>query len=233
MDVTFRYKPPEGRPKIIFQDNDFIGVEKPSGLLTVPGRQPNHKDSLFTRLKKDIPNILVVHRLDMDTSGIILFVKNKKSQSLLSQQFSKRLVKKLYVARVLGRITKLAGTITFPIAKDWPRRPLQKVCEVTGKFSKTNWRLLGTSKNKAGQIFSNLMIQPITGRTHQIRLHFNQIGLPIVGDKLYGNANCEATDESLNLHAYSIKFYHFNRGKYFRLTSHSKRAKRFLVPQKV
>ncbi len=216
---TFIYNPPEGRPNIIFEDNDFLAVDKPSGLLTVPGRKVCHKDSLFNRLSQDVPDILPVHRLDMDTSGIVLFAKNKMAQSCLSKQFSERLVKKLYFARVLGRVGRQAGTITYSITRDWPRRPLQKVCEISGKFSKTNWRLVDITKDPTGRIFSNLLVQPITGRTHQIRIHLKEMGFPIIGDKLYGNNLCRTIDKELNLQAYSLKFYHSGRRSHIRLTS--------------
>ena len=216
---NFFYDPPHGRVKILFEDDDFVAVDKPSGLLTVPGKELRHKDSMLSRLQKEFPDISVIHRLDMDTSGIVLFAKNKTSQILVSKQFSERLVKKFYVARVLGQIMKLSGTIVIPLAKDWPRRPLQKVCRKYGKFAKTRWRLLESFSDPKGRMFSNLLVQPITGRTHQIRIHFKEIGFPIIGDNFYGNKYCKAIGRRLNLHAYSLKFYHAGRGCHLRLTT--------------
>ena len=219
MDKNFIYNPPNRNLKILFEDDDFVAVDKPSGLLTVPGRKLCHKDSLLNRLKEEFPNILLIHRLDMDTSGVVLFAKNKNSQVHLAKQFSERRVKKIYFARVLGQVKKLSGVITYPLRKDWTRRPLQKVCKKYGKVAETRWRLLEILKDSTGQVFSNLLVQPITGRTHQIRIHLREIGFPIIGDKFYGNDCCKVIEKKLNLHACSLKFYHAGRGCHLRLSS--------------
>ncbi len=213
------YKPPKGKLRILFEDRDFIAVDKPHGLLTVPGRLPEHKDSLLTRLQGKFQNILVVHRLDMDTSGIVLFAKNKASQSYASAQFSDRRVKKIYFARVFGKITKVSGIINFPLTSDWANRPLQKVCRIHGKVCETRWRLLRVWENSAGQSFSELVVQPITGRTHQIRLHLKEMGYPILGDRFYGNADCHDKNDRLNLYAVSLSFYHKSFGRRLRIST--------------
>ncbi len=213
MASKFIYNPPKEDVKIVFEDDYFVAVDKPPGLLTVPGRKLEHKDSLVSRLRYRYENLLVVHRLDMDTSGVVLFAKNKFSQSSLSAEFANRRVKKIYLARVFGNVTKMSGIINYPLAKDWPNRPLQKICRSTGKASTTIWKKLGFHKDEKERSFSYLAIKPITGRSHQIRIHFAGLGYPIVGDRFYGNNMSMNVDTRLNLHACSINFYHSALGK--------------------
>lgn len=213
MNSDFKYQPPLEQLRIVKECEDYLAVDKPSGLLAVPGRSSEHKDSLLNRLKKMYKDIFVIHRLDMDTSGLILFAKNRQFQASMSKLFSEGTVKKLYLAKVLGKINGVGGIIDFPLVKDWPKRPLQKVCYNEGKPSKTRWRLFEYSSDKKGQIYSHLLLRPLTGRTHQIRIHLSKIGFPIVGDRFYGLPKSKNIETQLNLHAHALKFRHQHSGK--------------------
>ena len=218
---NFIYNPPIGDPEILFEDELFVAADKLSGLLTVPGKKMEHQDSMFSRLRGKFKNLLVIHRLDMDTSGVVLFAKNKCSQSNLSAEFAKKRVKKIYLARVFGHIGKISGSISYPIARDWPNRPLQKICFKTGKASTTIWKKIGSYIDEEERSFSYLLIKPITGRTHQIRIHLAQLGHPVVGDRFYGDSVSKNIDVRLNLHAYSLNFYHNTLGKRLLIKSNS------------
>ena len=129
----FVYSPPKIPLDILYIDEDVLVVNKPSGLLSVPGKELKHRDSLELRVKAQYPNSFLVHRLDMDTSGIMIFALNKNTQRLLNMQFEKRMVKKLYEARVFGNMKARNGSINLPLIVDWPNRPMQKVDIENGK----------------------------------------------------------------------------------------------------
>lgn len=183
-----------------FVGEHIIVVNKPEGLLTVPGRGEDKQDCLINRLLPDYSDALVVHRLDMATSGLVLFARNKETQRDLSIQFEQRVVKKRYVALVQGMLPDDAGEINVPIMKDWPNRPKQKVDFSNGKTSVTRYRVLSRDWHLNR---TRVELSPITGRSHQLRLHLQFIGHPIIGDPLYG---CPENQQRLYLHASYLQF---------------------------
>lgn len=202
--MAFVYNPPTSPwLSIIYQDDDIVVIDKPSGLLSVPGRELHHRDSATSRLMRVLPTALVVHRLDMDTSGIMLFALNKAAQSSLSKQFQARTTSKKYHARVLGVPSQGTGSVDLPLICDWPNRPLQKVDYDDGKPSLTHWRILERNANS-----SLIELTPITGRSHQLRVHMQQIGHPILGDRFYGKPNACELAPRLNLHAFTLSIAH-------------------------
>jgi len=202
--VAFVYNPPiTPWLNIVYQDNDIVVLDKPSGLLSVPGRELHHRDSATTRLMRVLPTALVVHRLDMDTSGIMLFALNKAAQSGLSRQFQARTTSKKYLARVLGNPATDQGSVDLPLICDWPNRPLQMVDFDVGKPSLTHWQVLGRQADS-----SLIELTPITGRSHQLRVHMQQIGHPILGDRFYGKPDAVKLAPRLNLHAHTLTIAH-------------------------
>lgn len=182
-------------------------VDKPSGLLSVPGKAEEHKDCLETRLRDLYPELRLVHRLDHPTSGVMVFARNPAAQRHLGLQFEKRFVQKTYIARVKGQVTGTSGHINLPLICDWPNRPKQMVSFETGKSAQTDWELLSREENA-----SRLTLYPRTGRSHQLRVHCLAIGHPILGDSFYGGAeNINAADR-LQLHAKTIRFRHPSGG---------------------
>tara|TARA_R110002072_G_scaffold94299_3_gene208455 strand:+ start:16213 stop:16875 length:663 start_codon:yes stop_codon:yes gene_type:complete len=200
----FVYQPPMSPYlSIIYQDDDLLVLDKPSGLLSVAGRQAIHKDSLQTRVQRVFPTATVVHRLDMSTSGIMLMALNKQSHRHLSRQFQNRQVSKRYIARVFGLPSQKQGSVDLPLICDWPNRPKQKVDLETGKPSLTHWRVISKS-----EYWSILELEPVTGRSHQLRVHMQSIGHPILGDKFYAHDEAFSMSPRLDLHATYIKFQH-------------------------
>ena len=161
------YKPPNIPEEIIFKDSQIIVINKPSGLLTIPGSRPEHKDSLLTRMKKKFIGTLLVHRLDMDTSGIIIFARTKTAQKEMSKQFEKREVKKTYLARIWGVPKHSKGTIELPIISDINNKPKQMICYKNGKSSITKWELRNTFFQN-NNVLSDLIVKPITDNQFQI-----------------------------------------------------------------
>ena len=208
MAKTFEYNPPELSVDILYYDSNILVVNKPSGLLSVPGKGELLKDCLISRLQKVFPDALLVHRLDLETSGVMLFALTPYSQRHLGLQFEKRQVKKTYIANVWGDVTNKVGEIEAPIIVDWPNRPRQKICWETGKSAFTKWRVL--RKNK---LSTRLRLMPTTGRSHQLRVHMQSIGHVILGDKLYAKGEALEASERLQLHAESIKIRHPEGGK--------------------
>ncbi|OGA33153.1 MAG: RNA pseudouridine synthase [Betaproteobacteria bacterium RIFCSPLOWO2_12_61_14] len=189
---------------LIYRDESLIVVNKPAGLLAVPGRGVDKQDCLFARTQKKFPDALVVHRLDMATSGLMLFARGAEMQRRLSHLFREREVQKRYVAVVAGRLELLSGEIDLPLMRDWPNRPRQKVDFASGKPSLTRYRLLA---HDASTDTSRVELEPVTGRTHQLRVHMAAIGHPIMGDALYGG-EAEGRAERLLLHASALSFAH-------------------------
>jgi tRNA pseudouridine32 synthase/23S rRNA pseudouridine746 synthase len=194
------YKPPSLPIDIIYADDFIIVVNKLSGLLAVPGRGIDKQDCLSLRLQNIFPDALVAHRLDMATSGLMVFARGAEMQRRLSQLFYLHAVEKRYVALVTGKFEVSSGEINLPIAADWPNRPLHKVNFESGKASQTHFRILSSNNT-----CSRVELEPVTGRTHQLRVHMAAISHSILGDALYGDpvsASC------LMLHACSLSFSH-------------------------
>lgn len=204
----FVYEPPKNPLDILYIDEDVLVVNKPSGLLTVPGKELKHHDSLELRVKIEYPNSFLVHRLDMDTSGVIIFALSKSTQRSLNLQFEKRIVKKLYEARVFGNITEDNGFIDLPLIVDWPNRPLQKIDAKEGKSALTHWQVL----DREGDV-TRVALMPETGRTHQLRVHMMSLGHTILGDRFYGNVAEINLANELQLHAKDLMIIHPKNGK--------------------
>ncbi|HET7833970.1 MAG TPA: pseudouridine synthase [Gallionella sp.] len=195
---------PHLAPELIYHDEFLLVVNKQAGMLAVPGRGADKQDCLSTRIQRDFPDALVVHRLDMATSGLMVFARGITIQRRLARMFEERQVTKRYVAVVAGKLEPAAGEVNFPIAADWPNRPMQKIDVQMGKPSLTRYRLL--SYDTVGNC-SRVELEPVTGRTHQLRVHLSAIGHPILGDALYGGATCCFAPRLL-LHAQFLSFSH-------------------------
>lgn len=189
---------------IIHQDEDIVVLNKPSGLLSVPGRDTWHKDSLALRILRVWPNACVVHRLDMATSGIIILALKKSAQSHMGRQFQQKVIDKTYFANVEGIIEKESGLIDLPLRCDWENRPRQIVDFEQGKNSQTEWQVV-----KRGKQTTLVKLTPLTGRTHQLRVHMQQLGHPIIGDEFYASEwGKRLSPLRLALHAASITLTH-------------------------
>ena len=186
---------------LVYLDAALLVVNKPAGLLSVPGRGEEKQDCLTRRVQAAYPEALIVHRLDLATSGLLVLARSKEMQRRLSRLFAGRQVDKRYLAVVSGSLPTRVGQIDLPLGADWPRRPRQKVDLLAGKPSLTRYQVL--SHDPAGQT-SRLALWPATGRTHQLRVHLQAIGHPIVGDALYAGAAAER----LLLHAEELVFAH-------------------------
>ncbi|WP_445767886.1 pseudouridine synthase [Rheinheimera sp.] len=188
---------------ILYQDDTLVVFNKPSGLLTVPGKAPEHRDSLEYRARLVWPGIRLVHRLDMATSGIVVMAQTADSQRELNWQFQQRSTKKHYIARVAGTVTADFGSINLPLICDWPNRPKQKVCYQHGKPSLTHYQVLSRDTDS-----SRLKLIPVTGRSHQLRVHLQWLGHPILGDKFYASAAQTNAVARLQLHAEQLVLQH-------------------------
>ena len=204
--MSSAYNPPSDPLDIIHADHELISVNKPSGLLSVPGKGEHLADCLITRVQAAFPGALLVHRLDRDTSGVMIFAATPHAQRHLGLQFEKRQTKKAYIARVFGRLEPKTGTVDLPLIVDWPNRPRQMVCHETGKQAQTDWKVL-----KATDEESRVRLFPKTGRSHQLRVHMLALGHPILGDPFYSE-NPEAFPR-LMLHAEELRLRHPDGGK--------------------
>ncbi len=175
------YNPPQTPLDILYEDEELLFVSKPSGLLSVPGKGSHLADCMIARLQDYCADILLVHRLDCDTSGLMVFAKTPHAQRHLGLQFEKRQTKKVYTAWVEGLPEDKKGEVDLPIIVDWPNRPLQKICHETGRSAQTVWRVTAKAKGHA-----KMELRPRTGRSHQLRIHMRELGHPILGDTLYG-----------------------------------------------
>lgn len=189
--------------ELLFIDDTLLVVNKPAGMLSVPGRGANLQDCMATRVQAEISDALVVHRLDMATSGLLLFARGKAAQRRLSHAFAQREVEKRYVAVVAGSVADDAGQIDLPLITDWPNRPLQKVDFDEGKASVTRYRVV---ERVGGD--SRVELEPLTGRSHQLRVHMLAIGHPILGDALYAPSEVLGRAARLMLHAAMLSFVH-------------------------
>ncbi|GAA3856951.1 pseudouridine synthase [Celeribacter arenosi] len=204
MDDT--YNPPQTPLSVIHADHEVLLVDKPSGLLSVPGKGEHLSDCLIARVQNAFPEALLVHRLDRDTSGIMVFALTAHAQRHLGLQFEKRMTQKTYVAHVHGHLEPRTGTVDLPLIVDWPNRPLQMVDHENGKPALTDWRVV-----RYGDTYTRVRMFPKTGRSHQLRVHMLALGHPILGDPFY------AKGEALNaprlmLHAEKLKFRHPDGG---------------------
>ncbi|SEQ18059.1 tRNA pseudouridine32 synthase / 23S rRNA pseudouridine746 synthase [Rosenbergiella nectarea] len=198
------YHPPlEPWLHILYQDEHIIVVNKPSGLLSVPGRLPEHRDSIMTRIQRDFPGAESVHRLDMATSGVMVVALTKAAERELKRQFREREPSKTYIAQVWGQLLPDEGLIDLPLICDWPNRPKQKVCFETGKAAQTEWEVL-----ERDAVSCRVQLKPITGRSHQLRVHMLAMGHPILGDNFYASPEAKALASRLLLHAERLTITH-------------------------
>ncbi len=205
--TEFVYSPPDTALELIHEDHELLVVNKPAGLLSVPGKGDHLKDCLITRLQAAFPEALLVHRLDMDTSGVIVFARTPAAQRHLGLQFEKRMMKKSYLALVWGHVDGNEGVIDLPLIVDWPNRPLQKVCHETGRAAVTEWKVL-----RHDETSTRMRLFPQTGRSHQLRVHMRELGHPILGDPFY--ATGPARDfPRLMLHAETLRLRHPDGGR--------------------
>lgn len=205
--MSSEYNPPQDPLVILHHDHELLFVDKPSGLLSVPGKGEHLADCLIARIQAVFPEALLVHRLDRDTSGVMAFALTPHAQRHLGLQFEKRQTKKTYLARVFGRVEEREGTVDLPLIVDWPNRPKQHVDFENGKPAVTDWKVLRYEENA-----TRMRLFPQTGRSHQLRVHMLELGHPILGDPFY------ATGEALNaprlmLHAESLRLRHPDGGK--------------------
>ena len=208
------YDPPREPLSILYAYHHLLAVDKPSGLLSVPGKGDHLSDCLLTRIQAAFPEALLVHRLDRDTSGVMIFALSAMAQRHLGLQFEKRQTKKVYYARVWGHVAEKSGKVDLPLIVDWPNRPLQKVDHETGRQAITEWRVVRYEENQ-----TRIRLYPQTGRSHQLRVHMKEIGHPILGDPFYATGEARNAPR-LMLHAESLRLRHpeGGRGMNFRAT---------------
>ena len=200
---------------LLHADRALIVVNKPSGLLSVPGRGADKQDCLIARVQADYPDALIVHRLDCDTSGLLVLARGKEIHRRLSILFQDRQVDKRYVAVVKGRFAQTSGAVELPLIVDWPNRPLHKVDFETGKPSLTLYKVLDYDETRDS---SRVELVPETGRTHQLRVHMLSLGHPILGDSLYADPESLAKADRLLLHAEHLSFVHPESGERLNFT---------------
>ncbi|WP_299733444.1 pseudouridine synthase [uncultured Endozoicomonas sp.] len=188
----------------LYRDDHIVVVNKPSGLLSVPGKPPNDRDSALSRLQKINPETRVVHRLDMSTSGLMVFALNIESHRALSIQFQNREVEKEYIADVWGTLASPEGSVDLPLRCDWPNRPKQMVDFELGKPSLTHFHFLESKSDDIHRV----LLKPVTGRSHQLRVHMAEIGHPIIGCEFYAHPAARYASERLHLHASRLLVYH-------------------------
>ena len=211
----FDYAPPEPAPlEVIHQDRSILVLNKPSGLLSVVGKHPAHADCLEARVRKEFPAACTVHRLDRETSGIMIFALDAASHRHLGQQFERRMVEKTYHARVHGNPSQDSGTIDLPICTDWPNRPKQMVEKMLGRQAITHWKVIERSRSAC-----LMELHPKTGRSHQLRVHMLELGHPILGDTFYAPPEARRAASRLMLHAQSIRFRHPDGGQWLSFQS--------------
>ncbi|ANQ85061.1 pseudouridine synthase A [Azoarcus olearius] len=202
--------PPEHPLQYLHIDPHFVVVSKPSGLLSVPGRGAEKQDCLWRRVVHDFPDALIVHRLDMETSGLMVLARDADTHRRLSGLFQDRLVEKRYVAMIDGLPTSDSGQIDLPLLTDWPNRPRQKIDFDAGKPSLTRFEVIARYGDRG---VSRIALMPETGRSHQLRVHMLALGHPILGDALYAPPSAQAQAERLLLHAEFLAFGHPHSGE--------------------
>lgn len=198
---------------LIFCDDDLLIVGKPSGLLTVRGKGPDKQDCLLARLEQEYAEVRIIHRLDQDTSGLLVFARNLATQQQLNKQFEQRLVNKHYIALVYGHIAEMKGEIDAPLRYDAEHPPLHIVDYDNGQPALTQWQVISRHAKS-----TRVQLMPVTGRSHQLRVHMQTLGHPILGDTLYAPDAAIALSPRLCLHAESLEFYHPVRQETLRFT---------------
>ena len=194
---------------ILHEDEHLLLVRKPHLLLSIPGRHPLNKDCLITRLRQSYPGASMVHRLDLDTSGIMVIPLDKPTHAHISRQFQQRKVEKSYIAVVYGQVEKSHGQIDLPIAVDWNDRPRQIICAERGKQALTHYEVLSREADR-----SRMLLRPVTGRSHQLRIHMRELGHPILGCDMYAHPEALGMADRLMLHATSLGFEHPATGQW-------------------
>jgi tRNA pseudouridine32 synthase/23S rRNA pseudouridine746 synthase len=203
--ASFEHIPNDSFRTPLYMDDYIVVINKPPGLLSVPGRVI--KDSCVSRLSERYGEILVIHRLDQDTSGILVFARDKVSLNTVQRQFEAQTTRKVYEAVVKGEINASHGCINLPIIVDWPNRPRQMISHTDGRYALTRWKNLGLKNGN-----TRVELHPKTGRSHQLRIHMQQIGHPIVGDTLYAGEGTEL-EPRLCLHARELDIDHPHTGE--------------------
>ncbi|MGI9483745.1 MAG: RluA family pseudouridine synthase [Hyphomicrobiales bacterium] len=193
---------------VLHADEHVLVIDKPSGLLSVPGKDPAHFECVESRAQEAYPEAAIVHRLDKDTSGVMVLALNRNAQRHLGLQFERRKVKKRYIAKVWRNIAGDEGQVDLPLICDWPNRPRQMVDHERGKKSSTSWRVLAREENA-----SLVELTPRTGRSHQLRVHMLALGHPILGDMLYAHSDALAAADRLQLHSTELILHHPDGGK--------------------
>lgn len=200
--------------QVVYQDHRLLVLDKPTGLLAVPGRGPDLQDCLSARVQQSFPTALVVHRLDRDTSGLMLMALDLEAQRALNRQFAERTVEKEYVAVVFGSLENEEGVIDLPMRKDFERPPRHRIDELAGRPARTAWKVLQRDDER-----TRLAVRPETGRSHQIRLHLATLGHPILGDNLYAHEMALGMSPRLLLHAERLSVLHPDDGARLTFTS--------------
>ena len=199
-----RYAPPiEPYLTVLHYDKDIVAVSKQSGLLSVPGRGAQHADCVEARVRSRFPEATIVHRLDLDTSGVLLMARSRDAHRDLARQFELRQISKVYVARVWGTVRGDSGEIDAPLICDWPNRPRQIIDHRRGRQAHTTWCVLDRDRHS-----TRVHLMPKTGRSHQLRVHMLGLGHPILGDNIYAHSAALAAADRLQLHAEALKFRH-------------------------
>lgn len=211
--MSSEYNPPSDPLEFLHDDHEVVLVNKPAGLLSVPGKGEHLADCLMARVKAVFPTALLVHRLDRDTSGVMIFALTPHAQRHLGLQFEKRMTKKTYIARVDGEMAEKTGTVDLPIIVDWENRPRQKICHDTGRQAITDYRVI---RARDGETRVRLM--PKTGRSHQLRVHMLALGHPILGDPFYATG-AAGDHPRLMLHSETFQFRHPDGGQGMRISA--------------
>ncbi|CAM2007893.1 pseudouridine synthase [Acanthopleuribacter pedis] len=193
---------------ILFQDEALLVLDKPSGLLSVPGRSPQHKDSLALRAQRWFEGARTVHRLDWETSGVSVLALDADVHRELSRQFHDREVEKSYIAIVAGHVYPDEGEVALPLICDWPNRPKQMVDHENGRHALTRWQVIYREIDRTW-----MRLRPITGRSHQLRVHMQALGHPILGDRLYADLEALHMADRLQLHAERLAVTHPQSGE--------------------
>lgn len=204
--------------RILHVDEDIIVIDKPSGLFTIPGRGPENADSAITRLQVDYPEAIIIHRLDLDTSGLLVVPRTFRGRSTLSAQIRERRMEKVYEAVVWGIVENDSGSIDLPLRRDMENRPRVKVCHLEGKASLTHYEVIRRDESARCTL---LRLTPPTGRQHQLRIHLASIGHPILGCDLYAHEAAYLARPRLMLHASRLGFAHPATGDWFSIESPS------------